>query len=360
MKIKFLKANNGDSILLSFKDENNVPRNILIDGGMGSTFYHNKTKKKGELYEVIENIKKREEKIDLLILTHIDEDHIGGILKWFSMKKDAHKIIENVWFNSGKTIADYLEEKENKELELFLSNNEDSLTSVRQGDAFEKYINLNKIWDNKLIHDEIKTINKFGLKIQILSPSVETLKKLLKEYKKPEHNYFTDGGNNDWEKTISQFLEEESEDDFVFEEDSSVPNGSSIAFLLEYDRKIYIFLGDAHPSVIIKSLKSCPISATKSDPIKVELLKVSHHSSSYNTNEELLSLIRTDNYIICTDGTRHGLPNKRTLARIIKNNSNANIYFNYEKLINYMICDADRKDFPDVKWRPLSLFPTEK
>ena len=67
-----------------------------------------------------------------------------------------------------------------------------------------------------------------------------------------------------------------------------MPNGSSIAFILESDNKKYIFLGDAHPSVVIDSLKS--IGTTKSNPLEVELLKVSHHSSSYNTNEELLSL----------------------------------------------------------------------
>ena len=51
---------------------------------------------------------------------------------------------------------------------------------------------------------------------------------------------------------------------------------------------------------------------------------------------------------------------KEHWPRIVKNNSNANVYFNYEKLIKYMISDTDRKEFPDVKWKPISLFPTEK
>ena len=43
MKIKFLKAYNGDSIHISFK-EGSKTRNILIDGGMSAT-YMQKNKK---------------------------------------------------------------------------------------------------------------------------------------------------------------------------------------------------------------------------------------------------------------------------------------------------------------------------
>ena len=193
MKIKFLKANNGDSILLSFLDDKCTPRNILIDGGMGATFYQNKTKKKGALNEAIDYVKQEKQNIDLLVLTHIDEDHIGGILKWFSMEEDAHQIIENVWFNSGKSISNFLKEKKNDELDIFISKQEDNLTSVSQGISFEEYIEENNIWDGKVIYNQLDSIEKFGVKIQILSPSIEKLEKLLKEYTKPEHNYFTSG-----------------------------------------------------------------------------------------------------------------------------------------------------------------------
>ena len=69
MKVKFLKADNGDSILLSFKDDTGNKKNILIDGGMPKTYFGNG--KYGDLYDTIEDIKRKNEKIDLLILTHI-------------------------------------------------------------------------------------------------------------------------------------------------------------------------------------------------------------------------------------------------------------------------------------------------
>ena len=98
MNIKFLKANNGDSILISFHDSEEVKRNILIDGGMPQTYYNSGQNNNGDLYYTIEDIKTRGESIDLLVLTHIDEDHIGGILKWIEFDEEAHQIIKKVCF----------------------------------------------------------------------------------------------------------------------------------------------------------------------------------------------------------------------------------------------------------------------
>ncbi|MNY60794.1 hypothetical protein D3C86_1973920 [compost metagenome] len=68
----------------------------------------------------------------------------------------------------------------------------------------------------------------------------------------------------------------------------------------------------------------------KDNTLNTELMKVSHHGSMYNTNKELLEIVKTDNYLISTDASKHGLPNKRTIARIINNNPNAIIRFNYD------------------------------
>ena len=82
----------------------NIPRNIIIDGGIGDT-YENRLKRKGDLFDIIEHIRRNEQKIDLLILTHFDDDHIGGLLRWLNKDKEAPTLIKKVWFNSGKEIA---------------------------------------------------------------------------------------------------------------------------------------------------------------------------------------------------------------------------------------------------------------
>lgn len=353
MKIKFLKANNGDSILISFSDEKGINRNILIDGGTGPTYYKSSTRKYGDLYDTIENLKTEKQKIDLLVLTHIDDDHIGGILSWLAKDKEAYNWIDKVWFNSGKTIADFLKAEENKDLHIELNIFKDTFTSIPQSTTFEQYIETHKLWDQKIILNSEETLKQFGVEIQILSPNKKKLEKLLKEYKK-DKDYFTGAEENDWNTPISDFIKEETQANFKFDEDSSVPNGSSIAFILTYKNKKYMFLGDSHPSVIIESLKK-----KYAEPIEVELLKVSHHGSCYNTNKELLNLIKTDKYVLSSDSTIHNLPNKRTLARIIKQNPNAILYFNYENLIDNIFSVTDRSQYPTVKLQPISTYKDE-
>lgn len=353
MKIKFLKANKGDSILLSFSDNDKIKRNILIDGGTGSTYFENKTRTNGELFQVIKTIRENNQKIDLLILTHIDDDHIGGILRWFAKDKDAFKLIDKVWFNSGKTIAEYLNLKENEELELTLDIFDNTFTSVPQAKKFEDYLIEKNIWDKKIVSKEQSgEIN--GLKIQILTPTKRNLEKLLNEFKKPKHNYFTNGEESDWIIPLSDFITEESSKEYKFDEDDSIPNGSSIAFILTFDEKNYVFLGDSHPIDIMESLNDLGFS--KENPIISELLKVSHHGSCRNTNKELLEIIKTDNYIISSDGTSDNLPNKRTFARIVNKNPSATIHFNYEKLPGFIFTKEDRKDFPNLNINPISEY----
>jgi len=142
MKIKFLKAFNGDAILISFR-ENGAIRNILIDGGMPTTYVQKGKNGKleyGELKETVDKIKDNNEKIDLLVLTHVDDDHIGGVLKWFEKDKDAYKLIGKVWFNSGRLISEYFDEEENKDNLLTFKPDDATLTSIGQGVKFEDYI----------------------------------------------------------------------------------------------------------------------------------------------------------------------------------------------------------------------------
>jgi len=61
-------------------------------------------------------------------------------------------------------------------------------------------------------------------------------------------------------------------------------------------------------------------------------VKISHHGSQHNTSSETLSLLDSPCYVISTDGSKHGLPNKRTIARILKV-TNGKIVFNYSHVI---------------------------
>lgn len=345
MKIKFLQAFNGDSIWISFT-ENRINKNILIDGGTSTTYtFKDKNDgkiKPGDLKTLIEFLKGKNEKLDLVILTHIDDDHIDGFLKWFSKDETAIHNIKEIWFNSGRIIKKILNDTIS-EIEPLKFKEETTLTSVRQGVDFENYIRDKEIWSERVIKRG-DIINWNGISFQILSPDKEKLEKLLKEWKKKVPESLLDTSRkDDYKKTLKKLMEED-----IFEEDDDPYNGSSISFIITHEDKKYLFLADSHPSDIISELKNLGYNS-KENKLQIELLKISHHGSQKNTSVELLELIETHRYIISTNGDMHGHPDKATIARIVESNPNAKIYFNYPNLISKLILEEDKTDYPNVE-----------
>lgn len=353
MKIQFLKAENGDSVLLKLLDSEGIARNILVDGGTTSTYF-GRTRRAGHLKREIDNIKLREEAIDLLVLSHIDNDHIEGLLKWFELDKSAPVGINEVWFNSGKTIAKYLKLPENNDLNLFLADGSNVLTGVDEGIAFEEYLQKHQLSRDGVIKKNAEW-SRFGISIKVLTPTNKQLESLLKLYHKETGDpAYTADRKKDWSKNIQDIISEESQVSFKFKQDTSQKNGSSITSLMSYKGKKFLLLADSHPKAVCKSLKEMDYSA--SNPVKVEFMQVAHHGSKANNNQELFDMIDTENYIISTNSSGHGHPHKSTIARIVAKNPNATIYFNYENVVNNILTDQDRIDFPNLKTELISEY----
>lgn len=345
MRIKILKAFNGDSIWLSFNDPENNPRNIMIDGGVGETYLTSKNSKGkrefGELKEVIDIIKQRHQRVDLLVLTHIDDDHIDGILKWFQYDAEAFNLIEKVWFNSGGLISESLQLEENKDLEIYFDEDLSEKTSIPQGRSFAEYIYEHKIWQRQIIKQG-DSLTELGLDFKILSPDKQGLEKLLREWKRKDPDLKTASKEHDYHLSILEHLENDK-----YEQDKAIPNGSSIAFIVEWNKLNFLFLGDAHPSVLIAGLQTFGFS--KENKVKCELVKLSHHGSAGNTSSELLEYIECSNYIVSTNGNGHQHPHKQMLARLINEKKDCTIWFNYKERMNMIFLKTDKADFPDFK-----------
>lgn len=323
IKIKVLPALEGDCIFINF-GQKGQRKNIMIDGGKGRACER-------EMQQEILDIENRKEVVDLLIVTHIDDDHIRGILSLFSNPNIDKGLLHKVWFNSASNIAEHFSDipDPTREINVSLMTNE---ISVSQGVKLEKILTELGCWESKVI----KAMDQYsiaGANITVLSPDAQGLRTL--------HNHWeTECGistqdvevssrvQNDYDSPIEELI------NLNFEEDDKVPNGSSISILFEYQQKKLLMLGDSHPKVIQNSLES--LGYCVSNKLMVEAVKVSHHGSKKNTSNELLGLIDSDNYIISTNGSRHGHPNKECLARIIDNNSRnarkteTNLYFNYD------------------------------
>ncbi|MEZ7505968.1 ComEC/Rec2 family competence protein [Flavobacterium sp. Arc2] len=343
MRIKFLKAFNGDAILISFKEKGDT-RNILIDGGMPATYVHKDKKGKlkyGELKETVDKIRESNEKIDLLVLTHVDDDHIGGVLKWFEKDKEAHKIIGQVWFNSGRLISEHYNEQEIA-TNLLEIPDDGTLTSIGQGVKFEDYIEEKGIW-NRRTFVSLDSFKYLSINFKILSPSPDKLQLLLGKWEKEKpESLYTSVDKNDYELTLKEHIAKDK-----FKEDPAIHNGSSIALIMTLNKKNFVFLADAHPTVVVNSLKAFGYSKDK--PLKAALVKISHHGSKANNSIEMLELIKTNKYIISTNGNKHAHPNKQFLARLASINENCEVYFNYPEQIEQIFKPKDYSDFPNFK-----------
>jgi beta-lactamase superfamily II metal-dependent hydrolase len=233
--------------------------------------------------------------IDLLVVTHTDSDHIGGALSY--IKDDDTPKLDCWWYNYSINDLSTNEEGNNK-------------ISINQAISLRAYLSKKKeaISSSPIIADTLHVIK--GIEINILSPSLKSYKEF-KDLVDKKESYLQNisAEKSDYKISIRDF-----EDISFPPEDNSPSNGSSIAFILNYGGFKILMLADAHPKVIVESLRNMGYSEEK--PLLINYVKLSHHGSARNINSELIELIECSNYIISTDGSNHALPNKLTLAKI--------------------------------------------
>ncbi|MEL7338946.1 MAG: MBL fold metallo-hydrolase, partial [Bacteroidota bacterium] len=180
--------------------------------------------------------------------------------------------------------------------------------SLQQGLKLEDFLLKSKRWHEKPIQTpHIEEIA--GAKLQMLSPNEIALQRLDREWEAEEASKSRSIPDVDYSESIETLADRKEE------EDSSIANASSIAFLFTLRHKRILFLGDSHPSDIVQALQKAGYSKKKR--LKLDYLKLSHHASKRSISYELLALIDCQNFIISTDGSRHGLPHKEALARVV-------------------------------------------
>lgn len=321
IRFEFLPAGSGDCIFINVDNK----KHILIDGGFVKTYNHILEKK-------LKKLNDESKFLDLVVVTHIDNDHINGIKKLFGT--NYKNIVKNVWFNSGTILKNYFDSNQvmNK-LELDKPQNSSEEVAYKEGIKLEELLDELDI-SNKAPIKAVDCIPLIDIDFNILSPDEDRLLALsenwneeLAKLEAKSSNQVSAHGGKDYDKTIEELVSNS------FEADTSITNGSSIAFILKYQEMKFLLLGDAFVDVVVSSLKS--FEYTKANPLKVKFVKLSHHGSKRNINESLLELIDTDTYIISTNGISHDHPDQEALSRIIMFNKDkinqTKFYFNHEK-----------------------------
>jgi len=339
IEFEFFEAGCGDSILVSTSNGTN----ILIDGGDSGT--------SEEIEEYLDE--NGINKLDLVILTHLDKDHIKGLIEILDndvqriYKDQEYKpLINEVWFNSFKNTI-------NKDDEWFRPILKSNNLSINHQISFTKLLNSLKgriKFKDYISVDEQRSFKVENIEIYLLSPNQKKLDQLYKKYKNKvdsTKNLSTSSYCKDSDESIDDL----SNKVFNNNGDNSVANGSSIAFILLHKEKKFLFLADAHMELIVEELKKYKRDFNNNQKIKFEFIKLSHHGSKNNLNNDFLDLVETKNYVILTDSKgRNRHPDKETLSKIIIHHysntplSKINFIFNHSQGAKYSRYDFSEAD----------------
>jgi hypothetical protein len=307
--LEVLRAKHGDSLLLHYGEPGD-PKLIVIDGGPSGVF-------KDALLPRLEALRDErggELTIENLMVSHIDNDHVRGVLDFARALDEDDELrsgfeVKTLWLDSFEdTIGDgspITAEADVVPAGVGAGELEAVVASVNEGRGLRDLAKklgwpLNKGFEELVIapDDAGVEIDLGPLRLTVVGPRAAELEELRKE----------------WAKQVEKLAKKEKPAAEVAAYlDESVFNLSSIVCLAELDGKRMLLTGDARGDKILAGLKAAGL--LKGGKIEVDLLKMPHHGSSRNIDEDFFEAIRTKEMVISADG-KHENPDLETLQMI--------------------------------------------
>jgi hypothetical protein len=327
---------------------------VLIDGGPSDVYKPHLRPRLEQLRQARRLSDETPLPIDLLMVSHIDDDHIQGILELTGElidagdQKPAPFRIRKLWHNTFDDIlGDRPEELLSSVTASFgaaaVSPEPDVddermdpaagmvLAGVAQGrrlrdDARNGHLRIpvNPEFEGKLIMtvedgEPVQLGN--GPSLRIAGPMKPELVKLQREH-------------DAWLKANKDKLRKEPLASFT---DTSIPNLSSIVVLAEASGKRILLTGDARGDKILKGLELVAL-LDRDKPLKVDILKMPHHGSDRNMDDIFFKRIIADHYVFSGDG-EHGNPERETLEMLFRVRGTKD----YTMHFTYPIAEIDRE-----------------
>jgi hypothetical protein len=375
MKLTVFPSDKGDCLLLTSDDG----RHVLIDGGMGSSYRQfvapalARMREDGQHLDVvyvshidadhIEGILQLTEdafkwRVFEIHLRGAADDGVGDAPDGFKRPVDHPRppAIKKVWYNAFAAMVPNAAGETKDTLEqtamvLALSDvtadhltaltNRELVTSIRQG------ILLTNRLDKKQLDCEVNP----EAKGKLMQVPMGKAKKTREPIAVGSMRFFTIGPfredlndlRKEWEEWVAENatklkeLEEQSEADarrlLPNEFDRlrgelaarvarlgnrsavTVPNLASLMFLVEEGDATILLTGDGHGREILRGLEAWD-KLDGDGTIHVDVLKVQHHGSEHNLDEEFCRRFTADHYIFCANGA-HENPNLDVLKAIV-------------------------------------------
>lgn len=352
MHLQIFQSSKGDCILL----EGSSGGRVLCDGGMAKAMRNHVRPHLGQLTE-------DGEQIDAVYVSHIDQDHISGILQLLEDKLewkvfDHHRSrgdtsvreprfprppeIGGIWHNAFRDLitrnrgriehllaasapllsASGIEEAAHIGFEM--QNIANSIPEALKVSALIKPelldIPLNSPPGHAesgqllLIEDSNAMFDVGSLTFQIVGPSKSDLRKLRAGW----DNWLRDNDNRARTRAIRREMRRRVDEfangtrtDSPFDlrdwngipdfEGVTVPNTASLMFLVEDDGHTLLLTGDSQQDVILDGLEAT--GNLEDGFIHVDILKVPHHGSEHNADANFCKRVSADHYVFCGNGS---------------------------------------------------------
>lgn len=282
VKIRNVGTNHGDCLFIEI--ENGVNKSIImVDGRKGDQ------KSFDEIKEVILGYGS----INYLIVTHIDNDHINGILKIYNLPQNDP--VRQAFFNTI-ILYNYVTKP---------------VISYSQAQKFEKLIQDNIV---------ISTIKEYYYKysspcLKILS--AERRRKLDPREQEDFENYAVLTLLHPHKEGVEQVYKDYMK--HPKKSTASLVNRNSIVFMLEYGEHIALFTGDCYMQNIADEVDQLKNMKGVGGYRKIDLIKMPHHGSKEN-NEGLAEFARnhgTREFIVTSkEEWEKDLPSKKILMEL--------------------------------------------
>ncbi|RRB02480.1 ComEC/Rec2 family competence protein [Larkinella rosea] len=312
MVFRMIQAEFGDCLILETPDTDGTIRYILVDGGPEGTYDHH-------LSAELDAIRQKGGQLDLVVLSHVDGDHIVGLLDLFSELLVRPQIqVAQLWLNSFDKAIGQNNAIATRVSEVFhqagmqgvqMANTEEvTIQSINQGNklrtrAQQLHIPINPGIPDGLIKAAAKPqkVKIGGITFTVVGPTTQNLKELQKEWQK-------------WLDKQDDALASSDLESFAMA-DESIPNLSSICLLAESNGVRILLTGDARGDHLLQGLKQAKLLQPDGS-IDVDVLKVPHHGSDRNVTLDFFRKVRAKQYVISANG-KYGNPDYDVLKWIV-------------------------------------------
>ena len=352
MKIRVFQSDKGDCLMITSKDG----KRVLVDGGMSSSYSKHVT-------PTMKKLRDDGDAIDVVYVSHVDQDHIAGILKmaddavkWkvYDFQKSSGNTtirkprvvrppeFKQVWNNAfHDQVGDNADE-----IEDMLAARAQALTLMPQEfaqEAAEEFVNLaqskaeairlsrrlgpkqlgipiNPEFDGGLmfITEPAETLSVGKLDFTVIGPFAEELDDLREEWntwldtqkakdqlaKIRKRNDEDEGNLKDGvSQALGLFFAQASE---LGDRGSvTAANLASLMFhVKESGGPSVLLTGDGHWEDILAGLDHAGF-LNSDGGVHVDVLKIQHHGSEHNWHHDFGKRVTADHYVFCGNGAHH-------------------------------------------------------